>query len=319
MRTVKARPRWAALVWLVCMAALAAEQPSEAPPEYVLGPEDLLSVWALGVEEIPNTPVRIDPNGFIDLPLAGSVRAGGKTVAELKTELLRRFKDYVEEPQVSVAVTEFRSQPVSVLGAVKNPGVHQLQGRKTLVEMLSLAGGLGPDAGYGIKITRRLEWGRVPLPTATDDATGRFSVAEVKVKSVMEARNPEENILIRPYDILSVPRGEMVYVLGEVGKAGGFVLQERETMSVLQALSLAGGVLRTAAPSRARILRTAAGTSSREERPLDLKNILAGRSGDVPLQPDDILFVPNSAAKSAGMRAVEAAISLGTGIIIWRR
>jgi polysaccharide export outer membrane protein len=298
---------------------LLAQPPETLPPVYELGADDVITIWALGAEEIPATPVRIDPNGFVDLPLVGRLRAAGQSVEQLKAELARRLREYVQEPQVAVSVVEFRSQPVSVLGAVKNPGVHQLQGRKTLVEVLSLAGGLGPEAGHSIKITRRLEWGRIPLPRAADDATERFSVAEVSVRSVLEARRPEENILIRPHDILSVPRAEMVYVMGSVNKAGGFVLQERETLSVLEALSLAGGVTRTAAPRQARILRPVAGQHSRAELPLDLQRILDGKGKDVPLAADDILFVPTSAAKSAGLRAVEAAIQLGVGVVIWRR
>jgi polysaccharide export outer membrane protein len=108
-------------------------------------------------------------------------------------------------------------------------------------------------------------------------------------------------------------------VIGEVAKPGGFVLNERETMSVLQAMSLAGGLSRVAAPSQARILRDSPGNPRRQEVPVDVKRILAGKDTDVVLQPDDILFIPNSSAKSAALRAVEAAITVGTGVVIWRR
>src|SRR5437762_14235003 len=98
---------------------------------------------------------------------------------------------YVVGPDEAVAVTEFRSQPGSVIGAVGRSGVHQLDGRKTLVEVLSMAGGLSEDAGPSVTITRRLEWGRIPLADAAEDATGGFSVAQIDVKSLLEARNPK--------------------------------------------------------------------------------------------------------------------------------
>jgi polysaccharide export outer membrane protein len=230
-----------------------------------------------------------------------------------------RLRSYINEPQVSVNIMEFRSQPVSVIGAVKNPGVHQLQGRKTLVEILSLAGGLAPDAGSSVKITRRLERGPVPLPAASQDASGNFSVAEVSLKQLMAAKNPESNIIIRPDDVISVPRAEMVYVMGEVAKPGGYVLNERETMSALQALSLAGGVTRVSGLQRAKILRVVPGTNNREELSVDLKRMLAGKSPDAQLQPEDILLVPNNLAKGATLRAIESAIQIGTGLVIWRR
>ena len=186
-----------------------------------------------------------------------------------------------------------------------------------------MAGGLDSEAGNRIRITRKLEYGRIPLPTAGDDLTGQYSIAEVSAKAIMEAQNPQENIVIQPYDVISVPRAEMVYVIGEVKKAGGFVLRDRETVSVLQALSLAEGLVRTAAPQRAKILRPSPGGTQRTEILVDLRSLLAGKGMDTVLKPDDILFIPNDAAKSAILRAAETALGMGTGIatglVIYRR
>src|SRR5207248_358585 len=151
------------------------------------------------------------------------------------------------------------SQPVSVIGAVNSSGVHQLQGRKTLIEMLSLAGGVSPEAGPTVRIARRLEEGAIPLPTATQDATGGFSVAEIELRSLLDATNPEKNIVIRPHDVISIPRAEMVYIVGEVGKPGPVPLSGGNSVSVMEAVSSSGGLLRTAAASHARILRRVAG------------------------------------------------------------
>jgi polysaccharide biosynthesis/export protein len=284
-----------------------------------LGPDDQIAIRILEAPEIVERPVRVDTNGFIELPLVGRLKAGGLTVAELHDVLVSKYKTFILEPEITVAVEEFRSQPVSVIGAVNSPGVQQVRGRKTLVEMLSLAGGVRPDAGYSVKITRRLESGPLDLPTATVDPSGQFSVAEVSLKSIIEARDPDANITVKPHDVISVPRAQMVYVVGEVEKAGGFVMSERESLSVLQALSLAGGLRPTAVPKSARILRATDGSAVRQETPVNLAKLLAGSAGDIPLRPDDILFIPGSTARRAGIRALETAISLGTGIIIWRR
>lgn len=309
----------------------AEEKPPAKPAEtegqlrstYVLGPEDLIIIRALEAEEITEKPVRIDMSGYIRLPLAGRVHAAGLTVEQLEAELTTQLKTYLKHPQVAVTITEFRSQPVSIMGAVNTPGVHQLQGRKTLVEILSLAGGVQPDAGHSIKITRHLEWGRIPLPNATDDPTGQFSVGEVSLKAITEAKNPAENILIRPNDVISVPRAETIYVIGEVRKPGGFMLRARESVSVLQALSLAEGLARTAGPKNAKILRTAPGGSQRTEIPIDLSKVLAGKATDVALQPEDILFVPNNTPKNVAVRSLETMLgmgtAIGTGMIIYRR
>jgi polysaccharide biosynthesis/export protein len=288
------------------------------PSAYVLGPDDQIAIRILEAPEIAEKPVRIEPDGYIELPLVGRLRASGLTATELKDALTAKLRTYIREPKVTITVEEFRSQPVSVIGAVNSPGIHQLRGRKSLVEVLSMAGGLRPDAGYNVKITRQLEWGRIDLPNAVTDASGRFSVAELSLKSIMEARNPDANILAKPNDVISVPRAEMVYVVGEVEKAGGFVLNERETVSALQALSLAGGLRPTAARQTARILRPT-DSPDRKEIPVNLAKLLTGRSEDIMLRPGDILFVPSSATRRAGVRALETAISIGTGVVIWRR
>ena len=206
----------------------------------------------------------------------------------------------------------------SVLGAVNQPGVHQVAGHKTLLEMISLAGGVRPDAGYSIRITRQVEWGCIPLPGATLDASGQFTVAQVKLQDIMEAKVPEENIQILPHDVISVPKAELVYVTGDVKKSGGFILGEKQNMSVLQAISMAEGLGPAPDTKHAKILRMTPGADQRTEIPVDLKTILAGKGQDVPLQGNDILFVPDSTGKKVALRALEAAITTGTGLAIYR-
>ncbi len=278
---------------------------------YVLGVHDQITVRMTELEETEKN-IRIAQDGYINLPMIGRIHAAGLTVDQLEAELVENLKQFVRKPQVSVEVKEFRSQPVSVIGAVNKPGVRQLEGEKTVVEMISEAEGLNKDAGHTVKITRRMEWGRLPLGGTKDDPTGQFSVAELDLKSLLAGHNPEQNIRVKPHDVISVPRAEMVYVVGEVKKAGGFPLTERENLSVLQAIALAEGVSPTAAPGRAKILRASAGGSTRTEIAVDVKKILGGRSNDVALQADDILFIPNHLAKKAAGRALEAALQAAT-------
>jgi len=299
-------------------SAPTAAAPEELRSTYLLGPDDQITIHALDAEELNDKPVRINTDGHVSLPFVGRVMASGLTVGQLEAEITASLKKYIKNPEVSVSVVEFRSQPVSIIGSVKTPGIQQLQGRKTLIEMLSMAGGLADDAGHSVTITRRLEWGRIPLLSATDDPTGQFSVASINLDQIMSSKSPAENITICPRDIISVPRAEMVYVIGTVVRSGGYVLRERQTLSVLQALSLAGGIDHFAAPQKARILRPVAGTTSRAEIPINLQLVLAGKSGDVPLQAEDILFVPSSTPKRAITRAAEAALQIGTGLAIYR-
>ncbi len=292
----------------------------DAPGSYELGPGDEIVVRGVEIPEIADKAVRIDTSGYLSLPMIGRLKASGLTVPELESALSARLKAFLVRPEVSVAVTEFRSQPVSVLGAVRTPGVYQLHGNKTLIEVLSLAGGPDPiTAGPTVNISRQLSYGRIPLDSAHEDPTGQFSIADVDLKAVLDATDPGANILLQPHDIVTVPKAEVVYVIGQVQKPGGFILEDRKGMSILEALSKAGGIAGVAAPQHSRILRVRQGQSEREEIAVDVRRMLAGSVPDSVLLPNDILFVPTSTPKHAALRAVEAAIQLGTGVVIWRR
>ena len=285
---------------------------------YLLGPDDQLEISGPELTDTTNKPVHINGEGNVQVPLVGSVHVAGLTVQQTEQELDKVLTKYIRDPQVVVNVVEVRSQPVSVLGAVNSPGVHQVQGHKTVLEMLAAAGGIRQDAGYSIRITRQVEWGCIPLPGAQLDATGKYSVAEVNLQKIMNAKTPEENIQIFPHDVISVPKADMVYVIGEVHRSGGFVLGEHKSISVLQALSLAEGLNTGADPRHAKILRLKPEADQREELKVDVKDALNGKKPDFPLQGEDILFIPGSTGKKAALRGLEAAIQTGTGLAIWR-
>ena len=317
--------------------------PAVSAGEYRIGPEDVLNINIFEAQEL-NREVRVSAGGDISLPLLGSVRAAGLTPRELEfvlQELLHRT--YMKDPHVSVFVHEMQSHPVSVMGAVRRPGVFQIRGSKTLLEVLSLAEGLADDAGETVIILRGAALTAEPhlaadYPAGSDHPSSsaqnaaegtavssalnsnRFAsedAVQVNLKDLLESADSHGNPLVQPGDIVKVTRAGVVYVIGEVRKPGGFALKSNEKISVLQALALSEGLTRTAAKSGARIIRTDQQSGERKETPIDLGKILAGKAPDPVLEAKDIIFVPNSAAKTTLGRGVEAAAQTLTGILIF--
>jgi polysaccharide export outer membrane protein len=279
---------------------------------YRLGPEDEIVVHVVDVPDLTGKPQRVDPAGDIRLPMVGRIHAAGLTLEELEGQLTEQLKTYLQDPDVSITVTDFHSQPVSIIGAVGTAGVQQLKGRKTLIEVLSMAGGVSPDAGPTARITRRLEWGPIPLPDATKDDAGGFSTGEVDLRSLLDGKNPEQNIVIRPHDVISVPRAALVFVVGEVARPGPLPLNGGASISVLEAVSMSGGVLRMAAADRAWIVRRVGPQQRLAELNVDLKKITRGTLKDPLLVAGDILVVPDNTGKRVAARLVEVAIQTGT-------
>lgn len=303
----------------LCAGAGTASRTTDPPGSYILGPNDQITVDVIELPEFNGKSYRIDAGGSVSLPLVGRIQAAGLTLTQFEDELTTRLKTQVRNPHLVTNLVETRSQPVAVMGAVNTPGTQQLSGSRTLFDVLSMAGGLKQEAGDVIKITRVPSEGPLPLPNATTDLQTGDSVAEVSVRDVVELRDQRLNILIQPHDEISIPRAEVVYVLGDVHKPGGFTLSQRGSISALEALSMAEGTLSTAAPQHARILRLSSENgSTRKQIPIDMKKILAGKAPDFELQPKDVLFIPDNTAKRAGVRAAETALSTISGVIIWR-
>ena len=289
--------------------------------EYILGTGDQLTVRVFGADDLPERPIEVGPDGKINLPMAGKVQASGISVRTLEANLTAKYSTYFKDPQVSVAVTDYRSEPVTVVGAVNAPNVIQLRGPTRLIEVISRAGGLKPEAGDKVLITRPLPADKGSAPTAgPNDPTARFYVKQVDLLKIIDGTDPSANVLVGANDVITVPKAKMVYVVGDVGKPGGYVLDgHSSSLSVLQAIALAGGVNRTAAGSKTKILRATGGADTqRAESMVNLDKIMGNKSPDISLHADDILFVPNSNAKSAGLRTLEMAVNVGTGLAIWR-
>jgi len=197
---------------------------------------------------------------------------------------------------------------VFFVGLFQRPGIYPLGGRRTLVEMLSSIGGLQPNASRHIKVTRRAEYGTIALPNAVDDPEKKISWVEISMGSLRENINPAEDIVLQPYDVISVERAELVYINGEVGKVGGIELGERDSVSMAQALTMAGGFSRDANRGKVRILRPILNTDRRAAIDVDANRVLEGKENDVPLLPNDVLFVPRSYSRT--MLTVLGTVSL---------
>jgi polysaccharide export outer membrane protein len=269
---------------------------------YRLGPGDAIVIDVFEVEELSG-PASIDASGLIRLPLIGEVEAAGRTARELEDALEQRFaQGLLQDPQIKVAIEDFRSQPVSIVGEVAEPGVYQLQGKRRLLEVLAMAGGFTERVGETIAISR---------PAAGADRI--ISVKNLLTLEPDEADNP----WIEPHDVLRVSRAGVVYVIGAVRQPGGFPIKDQERMTVLRAVSLASGAEKTAAKQRARIIRQHGGAEV--DIPIRLADVLKGKADDAALEPNDIVYVPDSAAKSTLNRTTEAVMQMAVGLVIWRR
>jgi polysaccharide export outer membrane protein len=309
--------------------------------EYRIGAHDLLEINVFEAPDL-NRSLRVSAGGEISMPLLGTVQSSGLTARELEGTLEVKLLQYMKDPHVGVFVTTVESHPVSVVGAVKKPGVFQIRGTKTVLEMLSMAEGLSDDAGDEVLVMRGagLQFGSdstrssanpdvapspAPQPAAQDPPNAATPVnlpgnetVKINLKDLLESGDQRYNVPVYPGDIVKVTRGGIIYVIGDVKKPGGFVLKTDQNMSVLKAIALAEGLNSTSAKSRTKIIRTDEHSGKRTEVPIDLGKVLAGKAPDTPLRPADIVFVPNSSGKTVLYKGTEAAVATASGLAIWR-
>jgi polysaccharide export outer membrane protein len=321
--------------------SLATQPASSEQTEYRIGSHDLLEINVFEAPDL-NRSLRVSASGEISMPLLGAIQSTGLTARELEGVIEIKLRQYMKDPHVGVFVTTVESHPVSVVGAVKKPGVFQIRGTKTVLEMLSMAEGLSEDAGDEVLVMRGagLQFGSdstrssanpdvapssAPQPTAQDAPNAATPVnppgnetIKINLKDLLESGDQRYNVPVYPGDIVKVTRGGIIYVIGDVKKPGGFVLKSDQNMSVLKAIALAEGLNATSAKSRTKIIRTDEHSGKRTEFPIDLGKVLAGKAPDTPLKPADIVFVPNSSAKTVLYKGSEAAVATASGLVIWR-
>lgn len=289
------------------LAAVAAPNSEASAPVVVSGAHalqisagDLLEVAVFDTPELSGK-LRVDEHGNIALPVAGDFSVAGFTAAEASRAIEAKFlsSDILKNPHVSIAILEYATQGVTILGEVKSPGVYPLLGVHNLLDLISSAGGMTSNAGKAVTITHRGEPSR-PTMVKMDSKSGSTDAFDIDV---------------RPGDTIMVSRMGVVYVLGEVGRPGGFMLENSNRLTVLQAVALAQGTTRTASLNGAKLLRNT--DDGREELTIPLQKILANKAPDQALDDGDILFVPSSAAKTT-LRTLETILPAAAGAAIYR-
>ena len=293
------------------------------PGDYVIGSGDLLHIDVFDVPEL-SRDTRVGESGYISLPLIPvRVRAGGLTAFQLEEKLaeLLQANGLVSHPQVTVFIKEQRSQPITVIGAVRRPMVYQAIRQTTLLQVLSEAGGIADDAGNTVIVNRAGPQAPSGNTVGSSDAghSPESLTITINLNELLESGDSKSNIILMGGDVVTVPRAGIVYVVGAVDKPGGFVLQaEREQMTALKVLALAGGFKGSAKPHDAVILRKNPDTGQRQEVAVDLSKVMQRKAEDVRMLPNDVLFVPDSAGKKALRRTGEAVLGLTTGVAIIR-
>lgn len=271
-------------------------------PNYILGAGDQIMIHAIEMEDISDKPMLIDGDGNINVPRLGVIKASGQSIPQLEAKLVAMLRKYVQEPQVTITIAQFRSEPVFFEGtAWQHQGIATLQGRRTLIEMITANGGLQPNASRYITVTRLTEVGKIPLPTAVTSPDGKTSTVTISLGSLRNDVSPAENIVLEPYDVIRAEKAELIYVNGAVGHVGGIDLLEKDSMSVTQLITLAGGLKPDADPTKVRVLRPVMNTSRRAEIPLNLNRIMSGKDTDFPLVPNDLLYVPQKSGFKGGL------------------
>ncbi|MBV8730408.1 MAG: polysaccharide biosynthesis/export family protein, partial [Acidobacteriia bacterium] len=206
------------------LCGIAADNSNGKPQSEVIGPADTLSILVLDSDELSKS-WRVNATGDVNLPLVGRMDAAGLTVEQFQQDLVQRLRKYYWNPEVTVYIAEFRSQPITVTGSVEKPGTIQLENSRTLFEALMRAGG-PKDAGDKVTLTRELARGRIAWPGAKQqDET--YSVATLSLKNVMDGRSPEANIPVQAHDVIAVAAGKeqrLVYIIGGVNKPGAVEL-----------------------------------------------------------------------------------------------
>jgi polysaccharide biosynthesis/export protein len=287
--------------------SLTAAQSTSSAADYRLGPDDLIQITVYNIPEqearaTPRTVIlRVSQQGVIVVPLVGEVPVKGMTSADVERELHQRYAKYIRTPQVGVMVTEYR-QRVSVMGAVQKPGVFELTGPKSVIDMLALAGGVTERAGNQVHVYRQDDKGGRQSTVIDLMLLANSAGVMADDKSGVALNSP-----LQAGDVVNVPQAGMFFVDGAVGKPGSYPLGRNYTLS--QALATAGGVNPELADYSAVSINRRHGPNKMETIAVNLDTVTAGTAADPQVLPDDVILVPMSSFKYFVKRFVGTIIS----------
>lgn len=269
-----------------------------------VGPGDLLQVRIFGTKDF-DQELRVSNSGEISVPLVGTLHVAGLSpvqTAQLITDKLVEG-NYYKHPQVSVLVKEYATEGVYVLGEVQKPGSYSILVARDVLQAISLAGGTTPKAGRTVRITN---------PSRPQPLTVNLNISQSGEAGLAAA----DDVKLLPGDTLLVSKAGIVYVVGDVHMPSGIVI-DNPNLTVVQAIALAQGTNPTASLDRTRLIRRT--PNGPKEMPIALKKMLAAEIPDMPVQADDVIFVPTSKAKAASRRSLEAILQAATGVAIYGR
>lgn len=276
-----------------CIAAVLSFQPLKAQKESLLiGPGDLIQVDVLDTPEMEQQ-VRVTDDGEAPLAYVGNVQVGGKTPAAAADAIraLLISKNVMKHPQVAVRVQEYATQDVSVLGQVRTPGSYPLTTPQPVLRVLSLAGGVTEIADRQVTVKRHGSSEQITYLLSNDPA-----------------RMPTDMVMVNPGDIVIVPKAPIIYIMGDVGRPGGYAMSSNEShLTMLQAIARAGSANKTSVASKVRLIRTTA--QGEKETQIHLDAMEKGKIPDIELQPNDIVYVPFSWMKNIAMSGSSIAAS----------
>jgi polysaccharide export outer membrane protein len=264
-----------------------------------IAPGDLLEISVFDVPEMTQQ-VRVGADGKAQLALIGNYPLAGLTGQQAAEAIARELHDrnFLVRPQVNVLIKESTNQGVSVVGEVQHPGIYQIAGPRTVLDVISMAGGLTTVADTKITIKHR--------SASEDSVTVALKNDDAKTSLAMDVQ-------VYPGDVLVVPRAGIVYVLGEVARPGGFVMQDNGKITLLQALAQAGSVRNNASANKAVLLHKVG--DEYVSTPLHLAKISRGQEHDLELHANDIVFIPNSKLKDALHSTESIGTTVGTASI----
>ncbi len=304
-RTQSFAPRLALLICLLCAALPLCGQSAPAPQPAAastlrINSGDLLELAVFDTPEFSGK-LRVSESGDVLIPVAGSVHLAGLTAQQAAGTIESRFRelDVLKDPHVTIFILEYATQGVTISGEVRAPGIYPLLGNHNLMDLIAAAGGATNNAGHVVVITHR--------DSKVEPEFAQFDPKSGLVKSDVD---------IRPGDMISLARSGVVYIIGDVNRPGGYLIENNGHLTVLQALALAQGSNRTAALKHTHLIRKT--DVGREEYALDLKLMLQNRVPDWTLNDGDILYVPSSQSKYLTYRGIEAAVQVVSGIAIYK-
>ncbi len=268
-----------------------------ATEDHKLVPDDIVDVAVFEVPELSGS-FRVSASGFLSLPLIGTMKAAGLDTNDVARQIEEALRQkYIKDPHVTVGIKEYMTSSVSVMGAVRLPGVQPMKNSKPLMDVIAGAGGL-LDAGSTLQVIRGNQ------------------VTTIVVEDLFQNGKTELNIPVYGGDVVNVLPAMSVFIVGEVAKPGEYPLKFGKGLTVRQAIAVGGGFTKTPNKKESKIIRYHS-DGRKEEIPLNLVKIMDASTEDQPMMPNDILWIPSSRAKNAASRTLDVAIGVASSRLVW--